>query len=56
MPVSASTAPPCQFAPPLMCGSISRPLEVLDSARIAGVKIGPSVYSDAILSASALCR
>ena len=53
MPVSASTAPPCQFAPPVMCGSINIALAPSAPARIGGVKRGPSWYSDAILRASA---
>src|SRR5688572_7278832 len=53
-PVSASTAAPCQFAPPVNVGSISTPLNPFEPVTIGGVKSGPSLYCAAILRASAL--
>src|SRR5215813_14102735 len=52
-PVSGSTAAPCQFAPPVNVGNINTPLNPFDPATMGGVKSGPSLYWDAILSASA---
>ncbi len=53
IPVSGSAAPPCQFAPPVMFGSIRVPRLPSVPATIGGVNSGPSLYSDAIFSASA---
>src|SRR5216684_2025724 len=54
MPVSGSTAPPCQFDPPVERGIVSVPLSPpFDPYTIGGVKSGPSLYCEAILTASA---
>ena len=51
--VSGSSAPPCQFAPPVAAGSISVARGPSHLLATRGVKIGPSLYSFAISTASA---
>src|SRR6266550_9187686 len=53
MPVSGSNDPPGQFEPPVACGDINVPSGPGHWLTTGGVKIGPSLYFDARVTASA---
>ena len=53
MPVSGSSDPPGQFEPPAMFGRVNVPSGPSTRLTTGGVKIGPSLYREAISTAVA---